>query len=140
MAQVRSVNYVGRICIYIQYKGIFEDKNYKVNLKNTIIICTSNYKTPEEIRRALGNPIFFRFDRMIKFEDLTLESKIEIINQVISEEYKKLNPDERQVVHYEELKSKYIDQAKRFVNYRHIKFLIQNDINGILVRYFLENH
>ncbi|MCQ6574293.1 AAA family ATPase [Bacillus wiedmannii] len=121
-------------------EGIFEDKNYKVNLKNTIIICTSNYKTPEEIRRALGDPIFFRFDRMIKFEDLTLESKIEIINQVISEEYKKLNPDERQVVHYEELKSKYIEQAKRFVNYRHIKFLIQNDINGILVRYFLENH
>ncbi len=76
---------------------------------------------------------------MIKFEDLTLESKIEIINQVISEEYKKLNSDERQVVHYEELKSKYIDQAKRFVNYRHIKFLIQNDINGILVRDFLED-
>ncbi|MDD4421529.1 MAG: AAA family ATPase, partial [Eubacteriales bacterium] len=39
-------------------EGVFEDKNYHVELFNSIIICTSNYQNEEEIRKHLGDPIF----------------------------------------------------------------------------------
>ncbi len=68
-------------------EGIFEDKNYKVGLKNTIFICTSNYLKPEEIRKALGDPIFYRFDKLIKFNPLTKEDKELIVKQIVEKNF-----------------------------------------------------
>ncbi|MDF2883775.1 MAG: hypothetical protein K0R54_4339 [Clostridiaceae bacterium] len=121
-------------------EGIFEDKNYKVNLKNAIIICTSNYQTPNDIRKALGDPIFFRFDKLIKFDDLGVEDKKEIISRVINNEYMKLEKNEKKIINLEELINKYNTSVQRFLNYRQIESLIKDDINNILVKVFLENN
>lgn len=53
-------------------EGVFEDSNYLVEMHNSIIICTSNYRNENEIRSALGDPIYFRFDDIIFYNDLTL--------------------------------------------------------------------
>ncbi len=66
-------------------EGIFIDKNYKVKLSNAIIICTSNYKSKEEIKEKLGDPIYYRFDSFVEFEEL----KAEDINKIIDLKYKK---------------------------------------------------
>ena len=50
--------------------GEYEDKNFKVDLKNTIIICTSNYNNPKNILEHLGGPMFFRINCFIKYEKL----------------------------------------------------------------------
>lgn len=34
-------------------------------------MCTSNYKTIDEIKEHLGLPIYNRFDSIIKFNDLS---------------------------------------------------------------------
>ncbi len=41
-------------------EGIFVDKNYCVDMKNTVIICTSNFISEEEARGVLGAPLFAR--------------------------------------------------------------------------------
>ena len=61
-------------------EGIYNDKNYSVNLNNGIIICTSNYNSKEEIRTHLGDPIYFRFDGFIPFSELDKESLVKIID------------------------------------------------------------
>ena len=38
-------------------EGIYEDQNYKVDVRHALIICTSNYKSKDEVREKLGNPI-----------------------------------------------------------------------------------
>ena len=71
-------------------EGIFEDQNYYLDLKKSVIICTSNYKNLDEFEEKLGSPIYNRFDKIIYFEDLSNESK-QIIGQKmvkkIAEEY-----------------------------------------------------
>ena len=39
-------------------------------VNKAIIVCTSNYKTIDEIKEHLGLPIYNRFDSIIKFDDL----------------------------------------------------------------------
>jgi ATP-dependent Clp protease ATP-binding subunit ClpA len=57
-------------------EGVYEDQNYNIELKHSIIICTSNYQSENEIRQKLGDAIVNRFDVIIHFENLTSEAKI----------------------------------------------------------------
>jgi ATP-dependent Clp protease ATP-binding subunit ClpA len=69
-------------------EGIFEDQNYHLELKKSVIICTSNYKNLDEIEEKLGSPIYNRFDKIIYFEDLSDESK-QKIGQILVEKITK---------------------------------------------------
>ena len=65
-------------------EGVFVDKNYHVNVKKCIIICTSNFMTPEEAEKCLGTPIYSRFSKVIKFEDISIDDKIKIAEKCYS--------------------------------------------------------
>ena len=67
-------------------EGIYEDQNYYLTLKKSIIICTSNYTDLKDIEENLGSAIYNRFDKIIHFEDLSVESKIRI-GQMAFEKY-----------------------------------------------------
>lgn len=79
-------------------EGIFIDRNYLVNLKNSIIICTSNYLELDEIRKAVGDPIFYRFDAFIKFDKLDLETKHKIFESKFNECLSKLDINEQKTI------------------------------------------
>lgn len=64
-------------------EGIYEDQNYRIDVKHAIIICTSNYQSKEEIKANLGEPIFNRFDAVIRFEPLSPEAKMRIAEKEI---------------------------------------------------------
>ena len=53
-------------------EGILIDKNYEVKLKNSIIICTSNYRNLLDIKKKLGEAIYSRFDDFIEFSYFTI--------------------------------------------------------------------
>jgi len=72
-------------------EGIFEDTNYYLELKKSVIICTSNYKNLDEIEEKLGSPIYNRFDKIIYFEDLSNESKQKIGQKLINKISKEYN-------------------------------------------------
>ena len=81
-------------------EGIYEDQNYYLELKKSIIICTSNYLSLEEIEENLGSPIFYRFDKIIHFKELTSEEKNKIGQKILIESSKQfemtLSPDVRE--------------------------------------------
>lgn len=45
------------------------DTTYEVDIKDLLIILTCNYNSEEEIRKNLGDPIFYRIDKCIQFQD-----------------------------------------------------------------------
>ena len=73
-------------------EGIYEEQNYSLELKKSVIICTSNYRDLDEIEKELGSAIFNRFDKIIKFTDLSNKAKNEIGQKwflVLSSQYEK---------------------------------------------------
>nr|WP_319372812.1 AAA family ATPase [uncultured Methanobacterium sp.] len=119
--------------------GIFEDKNYKVKLYNAIIICTSNYQNEKEIRKNIGDPLFFRFTKLIEFKPLGIEAIKRIMEINIEKKYKKLDDDDKEIIDLDQLKELFISNASKFKNAREISNLIDEAINSRLVKNFIEN-
>lgn len=113
-------------------EGVYEDQNYKVNLDYAIIICTSNYKTENEIKEQLGTPIFNRFDAVIHFEDLSDEAKEKIARNFIQETIEKYKEDTIEIDGNILLRLQ--KSAIRYSNAREIKHLIQNTFSLYAIR------
>ena len=88
-------------------EGIFEDQNYIVQLKKSVIICTSNYKDEDEIRKELGDAIFNRFDVVIGFNELSEDAKLKIMEMSISKVQMKYK-EEKGI----EMSEQYLDSLK----------------------------
>lgn len=108
--------------------GEFEDKNFRVNLKNTVIICTSNYENQDKILEHLGAPMFFRINCFIKYNDLSDEVKIKLIEKYYSKLVNQLSQQEQKIINESEIKDKYINLANKFSNARQIENFLRNDI------------
>ena len=72
-------------------EGIYEDQNYKVDLSNSIIICTSNFKSRLEKEKNIDIALLSRFDGFVKFSPLSIDEKKQILkltySKIISSEY-----------------------------------------------------
>lgn len=130
----KGVNEINSAFYQLFDEGIFEDSQYKVTMRNSIIICTSNFKGEAQIRRELGDPIYYRFDDFIEFAELNDEAKKNILTRILSEEFNKLSDNEKSLLPREEILLKqYMIKIKQFTNYRHMKKLVENDINLRLI-------
>lgn len=56
------------------------DTTYEVDIKDLLIILTCNYSSEEEIRKNLGDPIFYRIDKSVQFEDLLPNDLMRILD------------------------------------------------------------
>lgn len=121
-------------------EGIFEDKNYRVELYDSIIICTSNYQNETEIRKNLGDPIFFRFDKFIHFEDLSEESLKRIISMRINNKYNTLTRAEKRVVDKDYIQKRLFDNISRLSNVRQISNIVDEYFSMQLVEKVLEDN
>lgn len=108
-------------------EGIYEDQNYRVDVRHAIIICTSNYKSKDEIKEKLGDPIFNRFDGVIKFEDLSQEAK----KMIAAKELKEL--DEEKIIP-ENVRKILVEQSTKLENAREIRKLIKDTKSLIEIR------
>lgn len=79
-------------------EGIFEDKNYKVNLKNSIIICTSNFLDTKDIISSLGEPIYSRIDDTIQFNPLDIETINKLIRLSFEKNYSILSEEDKNLI------------------------------------------
>lgn len=113
-------------------EGVFEDKNYEVKIKQAIFICTSNFLSEEDICQKLGEPIFSRFDAVIKFDPLPADG----IKQIIELEFNKLalllDDIERDIVNKSGLLEKAIANAGRLKNARQVKKVIREAVYGLI--------
>lgn len=86
-------------------EGVYEDQNYQVNLNNSIIICTSNFKSKVEMENNIDIALLSRFDGFIKFSPLSFDEK----NQILENTYSNL-------------------ANSKFVSDKYLKFLNKQDI------------
>lgn len=105
-------------------EGVYEDKNYIVPLYDSLIICTSNYNSEDEIRKHLGDPIFYRFYKIVKYGDLSKDSIERIIDLQLKDKYKKLSRADKQIVDIEYIREKMKDASHLLNNARQISKII----------------
>ena len=88
-------------------EGIYEDQNYKVDLSNSIIICTSNFKSRLEMEKNIDIALLSRFDGFVKFSPLSIDEK----KQILKLAYSKIISSESISERYQE----YLDEDKILV-------------------------
>lgn len=117
-------------------EGIFEDKNYTVDLSNAIIICTSNYASEAEIRKALGDPIHSRFNICIEFSKLANNDIAVLVKRIFEEHWNKLSEEEKEDIDYMKIQNALISKSHLLSNTRYIDNIIGELLsNEILQKY-----
>lgn len=62
---------------------IFKDLTYEVDISGTLIILTANFDDYNEMKKALGLPIFYRIDKFIHFEEFSPETTFQLVKNEI---------------------------------------------------------
>ncbi|ODR33136.1 AAA family ATPase [Eisenbergiella tayi] len=115
-------------------EGIYEDQNYHIELLRSIIICTSNYKSEDDIKNQLGKAIFSRFDAVIKFNDLSISAKNEIASIQFDEKFEKYSEDEQVIIANENIREQLIAFSSSCSNAREISHLVEDTFSLVLLR------
>lgn len=115
-------------------EGIFVDKNYKVDVTNTLIVCTSNYDSEKAIKEHLGDALSSRFSAFIKFNPLDIEDKKIIVTQKINSIYSSYPSDIKTLIDIQFIKENLIDKLSEATNVREIS----NYIEYIMSDYILK--
>ena len=120
--------------------GVFEDKNYEVKLGPSIIICTSNYNTEEEIQEKLGDALYSRFDFLIKFTPLLKHEMKKVVDKAVDDSYIQLSDGEQKIIDPDYIKNSiYAKAIDKSSNIRKLGKLIDEVISLALVRNFLKD-
>lgn len=118
-------------------EGIYVDRNFTVKMKDSVIICTSNYMSEKEIKSALGEPIFSRFDIVIKFEKLDEDNIYKIMEKEYEKQYSILDKTEKCIINNYQIKDKVFTLAKKLDNARQIRKIIKEAFSAALIRELL---
>ena len=57
---------------------VFKDASYDVDISNLLIVLTSNFRSEDEIKRSLGDPIFYRINKLVHYAPLSKNAIHEI--------------------------------------------------------------
>jgi ATP-dependent Clp protease ATP-binding subunit ClpA len=114
-------------------EGIYEDQNYRLELFKSIIICTSNYKSEDDIKSHLGKAIYSRFDAVIHFANLTSEAKRDIAAMQYDDQIQGYLEDDREALNNAKLRERLIDYSEQCDNAREISRLIKQTFSLFLI-------
>lgn len=119
-------------------EGEFEDNHYKVNLSNTIIICTANYNSRSEIQSSIGEALYSRFTEFIEFKPLDNENKRRLIIENYNDILSKLTKTDKKYIESLSLLDELLKQVSLFSNTRNIKKGVELFIMKPLAEKFIE--
>ena len=74
-------------------EGKFVDGYYTVNLDKTIIICTGNYMSKQEMVSDLGAPLYSRFNDICVFDKLSVADYLKIADSKLNNKIKNLKSE-----------------------------------------------
>lgn len=107
-------------------EGVFVDKNYKVSLKNSIIICTSNFSNINQIKKELGEPIYSRLDNVIEFDPLSDTDVKKLIKISFNKIYSKLSDDEKNILNKSDTLETLLRLSKKINNAREVSVITKD--------------
>lgn len=114
-------------------EGVYEDRNYRAEIKNAVIVCTTNYKSQHEVREALGAPLFARFEAVIGFNALSRETIIKIMDKEYNACLDTLDSEELVAISPDTIRSKLHELVDKIDNSRQIKRVVRNTISEELL-------
>jgi ATP-dependent Clp protease ATP-binding subunit ClpA len=115
-------------------EGIFIDKNYRVDMQNSLIVCTSNYTSPEEIRKHLGDPLSSRFSAFIKYEPLSQSAKTTIIQQKIDQIYESYPHELQKSIDKVHIERHFMHAISKLDNVREITNAIEYIVSDFILK------
>lgn len=118
-------------------EGKYVDMNYEVELNNAIFVCTCNFMSEKDIQKALGPAMFSRIGGCIKFEDIDVESKKQIITNTYNEIIGKIKEDEKYIIESSNILNWFLENAARYNNIRIMKTKLENAIFDKLTDKFI---
>lgn len=118
-------------------EGVYVDKNFTVKMKDSVIICTSNYMSEKEIKSALGEPIFSRFDAVIKFEKLDANAILKIMEKEFEKQYSVLEESEQKIIDRCKIKDSVFQLITKLDNARQIRKIIREAFSAALIKELL---
>lgn len=118
-------------------EGIYEDRNYRADVRRALIICTSNYSSAEEAREKLGAPIFARFDSVIEFKPLSERTQMEILKKRIKEAAAALSDEERKHIDEEAIAASLAGKLDGENGARGIEHAVKDKISEELLKWAL---
>lgn len=120
-------------------EGRYVDTNYDVDLKKAIFICTCNFSSEEEIKKALGPAMFLRIGCCIKYCDLELIEKRVIVKRWYEEVLSKLDDKEKKTIIETDILGWFCDNIERYDNIRILKTKIEQAIFDKLTSVYILN-
>lgn len=117
-------------------EGRFVDQNFSVDMRNSIIICTSNFISKQQMKDAISPALFSRFDAVIHFDDFTENEKILVADKILDEYIASETIDSEYVnaLDIDMLKLKVHSMVTNFSNFRSIHNLIEDVIADQLIK------
>lgn len=113
--------------------GVFEDKNYRVEVGPALIICTSNWATEVEVQEALGDALYSRFDAVIEFTALTESETLTVIDRMVDARFDEVNDPEIAKLNRESVRAMLHRAAAQSNNVRQLGKLIDEVISTMIV-------
>ncbi|MDO5302056.1 MAG: AAA family ATPase [Tissierellia bacterium] len=118
-------------------EGVFEDKNFKVNLKNCIIICTSNFLDIKDIISTLGEPIYNRIDDAIQFNTLDTGTISKLIKLSFEKNYSELTVEDKKLIEQDATLKSLLELGSRVSNARTVDKIVKEYIfTKIIIKKF----
>ena len=112
-------------------EGWFVDANYRVDVRKSIIICTTNFLCEEDAEKYLGSPIYSRFSKVIKFNSLSVDNRIAIAQRRYSEILSRLNEKDQELISQNPIMQDFTDFIRQgqYTNMRMLKNDVEEAIN-----------
>ena len=113
-------------------EGKFVDGYYTVNLDKTIIICTGNYMSKQEMVSDLGAPLYSRFNDICVFDKLSVADYLKIAESKLNNKIKNLKLEYQKKINKNKILEK-IQTLGEFSDVRSLDHVIDQLINKYLL-------
>lgn len=113
-------------------EGKFVDGYYTVNLDKTIIICTGNYMSKQEMVSDLGAPLYSRFNDICVFDKLSVADYLKIAESKLNNKIKNLKSEYQKKINKNKILEK-IQTLGEFSDVRSLDHVIDQLINKYLL-------
>lgn len=102
-------------------EGRYVDTNYDVDMKNALLILTSNFKSEAEALRAMGAAMFSRIGACVRFFDLEEEKKLQIVTDYYNQVASKLDDEDRVIITQSDILDWFAENVAKYDNMRTMK-------------------
>lgn len=120
-------------------EGIYTDSNYTLDMKNSIIVCTSNLLSVDEMHKNIDEALLSRFDAFIPFVPFSKEDKASIISKIISEIKEDINKKYQGKIDWETVEIEIVSKLEKLTNMRNIRSYIEDYIADKILNLYIKN-